>query len=129
MWKFIVSVLVVGGLSFWAGTWLGTQKNVGSVQYASEYHATSTQAGTAAGLNNIFERVGTLGSITIVSSSAAGGFTVYDADSVTSTPTTTIAVFPASATAGTYVFDVGLTQGLRITVPSNFNGNFITTYR
>lgn len=129
MWKLIVSVLVVGGLSFYAGTWFGTPKNVGSVTQASEYHATSTLAGTAAGLNNIFEGAGTLGSITIVSSSAAGGFTVYDADSATSTATTTIAVFPASATVGTYVFDVALTQGLRITVPSSFNGNFITTYR
>lgn len=129
MWKLIVSVLIVGGLSFYAGTWLGTPKNVGSVTQASEYQVTSTQAGTVAGLNNIFEGVGTLGSITIVSTTAAPGFTVYDADSATSTATTTIAVFPASATAGTYVFDVSLKQGLRISVPSSFTGNFITTYR
>lgn len=105
------------------------ENSLGSVVQGSEYKSTSTFPGAVAMEHTIYTGVGTLGSIVIASSSAGQGFAIYDAGVTTSTATTTIAIFPASATAGTYTFDRVILNGLRIVVPSGFNGNFITTYR
>lgn len=107
----------------------GQEISLSSVERSSEYHSTSTLNAAAASETFIFTGSGTLGSVVVVSTTAASGFIIYDADTVTSTPTSTIAVFPANATAGTYTFDVALQQGLKIIVPSGFNGHFVTTYR
>lgn len=103
-----------------------TEPTLGSVQVGSAYQATTTAVGAAAGLYVISAVPGTLGSIVIVSTTAVSGFTVYDADS---TATTTVIAFPASTAAGTYTFDTNIFRGLRISIPSGFNGQFITTYR
>ena len=102
---------------------------LGSVAVGSGYQATTTAVGATAGFYTITSVPGTLGSVVIVSTSPVGGFTIYDADAVTTTATTTILSFPTSAPAGTYTFDTNLFQGLVIQVPSGFNGQFITTYR
>lgn len=103
-----------------------TEPTLGSVQVGSGYQATTTAVGATAGLYVISAVPGTLGSIVIVSTTPVSGFTVYDADS---TATTTVVAFPASTAAGTYTFDTNIFRGLRISVPSGFNGQFITTYR
>lgn len=105
------------------------ETSLSSVERSSEYQATSTLNATAAGEYTIFTGVGTLGSIVIVSSTPAVGFAVYDAGIVSSTPTTTLAIFNASPVVGTYTFDRVVTRGLRLVVPSGFNGQIITTYR
>ena len=105
------------------------ENSFGSVIRGSEYYSTSTFAGAVAREHTIFTGGGAIGSIVFVSSSAAGGFSVYDAGVVSSTPTTTLFVSPASITAGTYTIDRSIINGLRIVVPSGFNGQVITTYR
>jgi len=102
---------------------------IGSVSIGNNYQATTTAVGATAGTYVITSVPGTLGSVVIVSTSAVGGLTIYDTDSVTTTATTTIVVFPTSTPAGTYTFDTNLFQGLSIQVPTGFNGQFITTYR
>lgn len=124
----IVAMFVIAFVSF---NKLSHQvpQQLGSVSVGNSYQATTTAVGATAGTYAITSVPGVLGSITIVSTSPIGGFTIYDTDSVTTTATTTIAVFPTSAPAGTYTFDLNLFQGLSIQVPSGFNGQFITTYR
>jgi hypothetical protein len=57
---------------------------------------------------------GTFHSITI-NTTAAGAVTIVDTSVANCTGGTTIAVFAASATIGTYTYDVGFTNGLCIT--------------
>ena len=101
------------------------EQPVGSVARGGEYHATTTTSGTAAANYVIQTGRGTLGSI-IVASSSGSTFTVLDANG---TATTTIATLKASIAEGTFTFDRMLSYGLIITVPSGFNGQYITTYR
>lgn len=124
-----LAILIIAGVIGFLGYEMA-QKNppLGSVSRTSEYRATTTESGTAAGLYTITSAAGTLGSI-VITSSTAGTFTVYDADAVTSTATTTLAVFEANALEGTYTFDRVTYQGIKILVPSGYNGNIITTYR
>lgn len=103
-----------------------TEPTLGSVQVGNSYQATTTAQGATAGLYTITSVPGVLGSVVVVSTSAVGGFTVYDA---TDAGTTTLIALPASTPAGTYTFDTNIFRGLRISVPSGFNGQFITTYR
>lgn len=103
-----------------------TEPTLGSVQVGSSYQSTTTVQGATAGLYTLTSVPGVLGSIVVVSTSAVGGFTVYDA---TDAGTTTLVALPASTPAGTYTFDLNVFRGLRISVPSGFSGQFITTYR
>lgn len=103
-----------------------TEPTLGSVQVGSSYQSTTTAQGATAGLYTLTSVPGVLGSIVVVSTSAVGGFTVYDA---TDAGTTTLVALPASTPAGTYTFDLNVFRGLRISVPSGFSGQFITTYR
>lgn len=102
------------------------EPTLGSVQIGSSYQSTTTAQGITAGTYTLTAVPGVLGSIVVVSTSAVGGFTVYDA---TDAGTTTLVALPASTPAGTYTFDMNVFRGLRITVPSGFSGQFITTYR
>lgn len=104
------------------------QPVVGSVAIGSEYHATTTLSGTAAGDYVVTTRPTTLGSIVIASSSAST-FTVINYDGVSTTVSSTIATMKASAAENTYTFDTFLPAGLTIRLPSGFTGQFITTYR
>lgn len=104
---------------------------VGSVSRSSEYNATSTGCGSAAtaGTYTITSStIGSLNNITIVSSSTgvATGLTFYNADG---DATTTILVMKEGMAAGTYVLDMILSRGLRMTIPSGFNGCVVTSYR
>lgn len=102
------------------------EPTLGSVQVGSGYQSTTTAQGATAGVYSLTSVPGVLGSIVVVSTSAVGGFTVYDASD---SGTTTLVALPASTPAGTYTFDLNVFRGLRISVPSSFSGQFITTYR
>lgn len=103
-----------------------TEPTLGSVQIGNSYQATTTAQGATAGLYTLTSVPGVLGSVVVVSTSAVGGFTIYDA---TDAGTTTLIALPASTPAGTYTFDTNIFRGLRISVPASFSGQFITTYR
>ena len=119
-----VLVLAVSGMIF-----IGSNKNsVGSVVDAGTYsfvNLTSTNASSTAP-TLVRSGVGTLGSV-VVATTHATIVRVYDG-TATSTGTL-IASFPASATVGTYTFDIGVKQGIAIDIPAGFAGNYTVTYR
>ena len=116
----IIMLLFAGLIGF-----LIQPQPLGSVQQASEYHATTTASGISADDYVIFEGSGVLGSV-IISSSSASTFTVLDADGDS---TTTVATIVAAADEQTFTFDTNLYNGLILTIPASFDGQFITTYR
>ena len=100
--------------------------SLGSTQQGSEYQATSTKdyTGIQIGVANtrvISSRAVTLGSV-VITGAEAGTFTLYDATTTDitkraaakSTSSIQVAIFPVSATAGTYTFDKVLFDGLII---------------
>ncbi len=111
---------------------------VGSTPIGAEYQSTTTTSSLASNSTTtpVFTHTGTLGSIVIASSSATA-FGIYDsavgsttAYSGAGTATSTkIATFPANAAAGTYTFDINVTRGLILDVPSGFNGIYTVTFR
>ena len=117
-----ICLVLLGGS---VGMNLNKEKKLGSVALSNDYTATTTTSGTAAANYTIFSGSGSLGSI-VVASSSASTFTILDANG---TATTTVATLKAAIGENTYTFDRALTNGLIITVPSGFNGQYITTYR
>jgi hypothetical protein len=131
---------VLGGIYFT----LNTEQVVGSAVIGNEYQSyriTSGNASTSAQLVKLGP--GTLGSI-IVSSSTTGTLEVYDGvisgktltgaaltpgQGATTTATTTVALFPTNAVAGTYTFDSIITKSLYILPSTNFVGSYTITYR
>lgn len=90
-----------------------------SVRTGDEYLATTTNAASA-NTRTLKAGRGALGQVTITGA-AAGTMTFYDATTSNSTLRTgqlatsslaVIADFPASAAAGTYMFDAGFSNGL-----------------
>lgn len=123
----VITILIIALIGGVIGFLINSPDNpLGSVQNSSEYHATTTAANTSAATYTIFTGPGTLGSL-VVASSSGSTFTILDANGTTAT--TTAAIFKASVAEGTYTFDRVLLNGLLITVPAGFNGNYITTYR
>lgn len=122
----IVGTILVCALGYVVFLKIPRSEPLGSVTRSNEYHATSTLNATAAGTYTIQSGAGVLGSVIIVSTTGATGFSVLDTDG---TATTTIAQFAASPVVGTYTFDITFQRGLSIVVPSSFTGHFVTTYR
>jgi len=134
----LVAVFIGGYLA------IDTNQAIGSVAFGNEYQSyriTSDNASTSAQLVKLGS--GTLGSI-IVSSSTAGTLEVYDGvisgktltggdltpgQGATTTATTTVALFPASAVAGTYTFDAVIKNSLYVLPSTNFVGSYTITYR
>lgn len=115
-----VVILVATGLIIGLVFSYNTQKVSASVPYGNEYHSTTTvKVDGSVNLTNykvINTGNGTLGSI-IITGVGTGYFNIYDATSTvtnTSWATTTLAIIPASASAGTYVFDTIYQKGLLI---------------
>ena len=114
-------------------------KSFGSVQYGGEYQSTTTVAAMkftagGAGVAPLVLKAGpgTLGSITIASTTAQGAtgvFKIYDGTYSTSTATSTLASFQANASMGTYTFDANFYAGLIIDAPVGFNGLYTVTFR
>lgn len=89
----------------------------GSVSYASEYHSTTTRTAIAGVVMQSYTALGicgsSLGSI-VVTGANTGIINLYDSTTTAAHSdyaTSTLAVIPASMTAGTYTFDVALTHG------------------
>lgn len=113
----------------------------GSVQFGNDYLATSTSSngaygGTVTGSRLLRNGVGTLGSV-VITGANTGIINLYNATTsdITqraanrATSTILIASFPASATAGTYTFDVQFTDGLFYDVIGGVAPTSTVTYR
>lgn len=100
----------------------------GSVMPAGEYLATTTVG--MASVHNIVSanRVISLGSI-VVASSSATTFKVWNATSTTDIASTSVFGMKASIGEGTYTFDAELPRGLIVEKPTGFNGDYVITYR
>lgn len=103
---------------------------VGSVERASEYHGTTTSQGRFLTDVVLLDNDGTLGSV-VITGAAAGVINLYDAtttdpaqrEASMSSSSILVATIPASAAAGTYVFDRVLRYGL----VANITGTIPTT--
>lgn len=116
----IVVVVLAGAFLFSRPTITPTGFSVGSVSRASEYYSTTTAASlgtfTVGSPTLLSDTSGTLGSVVILGA-AAGQIYLYDATTTnsslrTKSATTTLAIFPTSAAAGTYTFDAVFKEGL-----------------
>lgn len=115
-------------------------KQLGSVSVSSEYVATSTAANTVYGGFTtgrlIKSGYGTLGQVTITGANT-GIVNIYNATTTNvnlragnkATSTILIASIPASAAAGTYVFDAQFTDGLFLDLNSGIMPTTTVTYR
>jgi hypothetical protein len=123
-----VALLILVGI---VGYLLGLEKSkdnpVGSVAIGTSYQATTTIPTTVAGTYLIKSGSGVLGSI-VVASSSSSIFSVKDAN-ITGAATSTMVILKGAIGEGTYTFDMNFYNGLYITIPTNFIGEYITTYR
>jgi hypothetical protein len=102
--------------------------SVGSVVDAGTYSFTNITSANASSTSatTVLSKGGTLGSV-IINTTHATIIRVYDG-TATSTGTL-IASFPASAVVGTYTFDVAVSKGVVVDIPSGFAGNYTITAR
>ncbi len=99
-----------------------------SVLRGGEYFATTT-TDMAVVMNQIVSnRVTTLGSIVIASSSDTA-FRIWNATSTRDSASTTLATLEPNASEGTYTFDVVMTRGLILELPTGSDGSIVTTFR
>lgn len=105
---------------------------LGSVVQGGEYQATTTSTmGTNKHqlIQSAYNSSSvTLGSI-VVASTSATTIKVWNATSTTDIASTTLGTLKASVAEGTYTFDLILTRGLILEIPTGFNGNYIITHR
>lgn len=116
----IVIVLLLGVYLF--GVVNRESPTIGSIQDGQAYNSTTTDQGwvDSTRFRLIKTGDGTLGSVVITLSSATA-FNLYDATTTVNGGiygTTTLAKFGASATSGTYTFDVDFTKGLIVEFPT-----------
>lgn len=98
-----------------------------SIDGEAGYTATTTSA-IAEGHIQIKSGYGMLGSI-VVASSSATTFKVWNATSTTDVASTSITNFVASPANGTYTYDVNLSRGIIVELPTGFNGAYTITYK
>lgn len=88
---------------------------LGSIGDGQAYNATTTYNKLGVPLFTVLQQIkptaGTFGSV-VITGAVAGAMRFQDATSTTDVSSTTIAVFPASTAANTYVFDVAFSRGL-----------------
>jgi len=128
-YKNIVAIAIVfSGIVVLSVLWQTPGRTSGSVMPAGEYLATTTVG--MASVQNVVSanRVVTLGSI-IVASSSATTFKVWNATSTTDSASTTVFGMKASISEGTYTFDAELPRGLIVEKTTGFNGDYVITYR
>lgn len=118
----IVSVLLI------ATTLRADLKVLGSVTNDGVYTNKTLTASNASTTAVVVIRGGSgvFGSM-IISSSTGQAISVYDGTATTTG--TLIATFPASATVGTYTFDVSVRSGIVIEGKAGFNGSYVITHR
>lgn len=117
------------------------------VQVGSEYFSTSTVPMTTGAVlaatrqwqvktnydSSSNSQIGStiLGSVVIASSSPTTALPVkiWNATSTTDVSSTTLVYIPSASANGTYTYDVVLTRGLIVELPTGFNGSFNITSR
>lgn len=133
--KYVASALVAVGI-FLIGQGTAIQNGVGSVAVSSEYIATSTAPNSVLGATVSTSRLlksgpGALGQVTITGANT-GVVNFYNAttsnasERVTATSTILLASIPASAAAGTYVFDATFSDGLFIDITGSAPTSTVT---
>ena len=125
--KLCLASLVLGIFATGVAFFLTNTQNAGA-SVTSEYmykNITSANASSTASVA-VKAGYGTLGSV-VIATTHATIVRVYDG-TATSTGTL-IASFPASATVGTYTFDVAVWKGVVLDVPAGYAGNMTITYR
>ena len=119
---------IIGIVVLVAGFALLQSDNLGSVAVSNEYTIERISSDDANTDVTVHTSACTLGSVVIASTSDTA-LTIMDAATTTDAASTTIAVFPASATVGTYTYDIACQRGLIIEVPSGFTGDYAVTHR
>lgn len=107
---------------------LGGGYTLGSVQQASEYHATTTASMTAGSHVQIQTGQSVLGSI-VVASSSDTTFKVWNATSTTDIASTSPTELKASIGENTYTYDINMSRGIILELPSGFDGDYTITWR
>lgn len=143
---FLIITAIIGGLGafgYFCITGVKTEFakepiEVGSVNIANEYHATTTVLITGTTYKGAQTRhliqtgITTLGSV-VIASTTQNVMAIYNATSseavVDGTYGTLITTFPAGAPQGTYTFDIVLGDGLVLDLASGFGGDFVVTFR
>lgn len=134
------AIVAVGIFLVGQGTAL-QEHQLGSVNQANEYLATSTAASTVYGATITGDTLiktgqGALGSV-VITGANTGVINFYNATTTnvsartgnTATSTILLASIPASAAAGTYTFDVFYTTGLYVDIESGNMPTTTITYR
>lgn len=117
-----LAVALLAGVFFYT-----TNQAVGSVITGGEYNATQI---TAAGTTTARTLFGSIGSIVMTSSSAAGGVVSFYATTSQATSTNDLIFsFDATAIEGTYQYDVAFGGGLLIDANTAFDGDLVVTHR
>jgi ABC-type uncharacterized transport system permease subunit len=127
----IVLGLVVIGVGVYSYDRVPNQ--LGSVAQSGEYQATTTYSKLSVPtFNNVQTLIsngpGVLGSV-VITGAVAGPMRFINATSSTDIASTTIATFPNSTAAGTYVFDVVVTRGLIVESLSGLMPTSTITFR
>lgn len=132
----LIGTLIAFVLIVLGGVTLIGKNNVttlGSTTVGNEYHATTTYTKLGTPLFGTTQTIidntqGTLGSV-VITGAVAGSMRFMNATSTTDISSTTIAVFPASAAVGTYVFDLVISRGLILETTANLVPTTTITYR
>lgn len=123
-------VLVVVALA--AGYFFAPQasETLGGVTQGNEYNGTAITALTT-GASVCRTGASTFGAVTIMRPATAGEFSVYDATSTAATTTANRkAQFDASDdAAGTYTFDINMSNGVVFDATPDFDGVYMATCR
>lgn len=141
-YKTILSVAALGlAVAFLLAVIQGPREAIGSARPGDEYMATSTAGSTAYGATVTSGRMikrgaGVLGTV-VITGANTGVVNFYDATTTNvslrtgnkATSTILIASFPASAAAGTYVFDDGVNDGIYIDLVSGTMPTTTVLYR
>lgn len=140
-----IAVVVIVVVGFTIGVWItksgSPSNNFGSVSRFSDYTSTTTrQAVTGAVLTNytvLGANAATVGSSValgsvVITGANTGIINIYDATTTgphSDSATTTLASFPASTVAGTYIFDVTATKGILIELSAGLMPTSTITWR
>ena len=134
--KHIGKLIVLGALMIMLATYLVMNKPValGSALVGNDYQATTTRAVTGVALPSYFvlkSAGGSLGSI-IITGANTGVINIYDSTTTgmhSLYATTSVAMIPASAAAGTYTFDVDIQRGIVFELGTGLMPTTTITYR
>lgn len=108
---------------------LGGGAVLGGSTAGNEYTATSTAASFAGTHRQLKVGAGSLGVVTI-SSTSAHALTLWNATSTTDSASTTIATFKASVAEGTYQFDTAsFSRGLVVSAEAGYQGSAVVGWR